>query len=495
MFHLALTALGSHQGCCEDAGRVVSRRRDRNRATPGAESLEVRDCPSGLLGSAESAHALIAAPHAAAEARHHEAHRAAPSKRVKQATEQTIYVAPKGSLGAAAGKTARHPLGSLTLALKRARPGSTIVLAPGAYTQDAGMTGKSDITIIGAANGASVLAPPGGQALKIYSSSNITIEDVAFRTGGSGGVGLAIAGSSVNLVNVSTDGTIGDGVVVTGYAGQNAVVNAASSHFDASQAGDGMDVQDGATVTINGCTFNDNGTAGGSGGGTGLSVEGNSQATITNSQLVGNTNSDLVGFGQAQVTAQGDTFSDSKKGDGAIFSAQTSVNLTGNTFASNGTVVGFASGFNGLEFDAFTGSAVVSGNTFSNNTANGIFIGGASQTLQITGNTFDDNLVGLDMDASAAPIGALIQGNTFTGAAGSADQGLVAAGSGVTATIGGFGAAQNTFANYGYQLSILQYHSSGSDESIGCPNLSILTNTYLSGGQAVSSSQAIAPCS
>jgi Right handed beta helix region len=468
MFQLALSALSANRGCRNAGLREDSRRRRRNRMTPGVDSLEVRDCPSGAashLGLAETAHALVA---------------------TKQRAAQTIYVSPRGKTGATAGKNASHPA-SLTVALKRARAGATIVLAPGVYTQVAGMTGKSGITIEGAAGNSSILAASGAFAAKVYSSSGITIENVSFRS--PNGSGLAVVGSSVNLVNVQADGSHGDGVVVNG----GGVVNASGSHFDASQTGDGMDVQ-GGSATISGCTFNGNGTAGGSGGGTGLSVEGNSQVTITNSQLSGNTNSNLVAFNQAKVTAQGDTFSGSRKGDGAIFSGQTTVNLTGNTFASNGTVVGATSGFNGVEFyNDFTGSAVVSGNTFSNNTASGLFISGASQTVQITGNTFDGNFVGLNMDASSAPINAVIQGNTFTVTPGSTYQGLDAAGSGVTATIGGSGSAQNIFENYAYQRSILQFHVSNG-QTVGCPNLSILANSYLSGGSSVDPSQAILPC-
>ena len=49
---------------------------------------------------------------------------------------------------------------------------------------------------------------------------NITIENVWFHSQGSQGRGLAVVGSSVTLQNIKTDGTLGDGVVVTGNAGQ-----------------------------------------------------------------------------------------------------------------------------------------------------------------------------------------------------------------------------------------------------------------------------------
>lgn len=515
MFHRGPSATNPGRARHEADARGASRRR-RNRLTPGAEALEVRDCPSGLAAQVavpESAHALHAAQtearHLRAELRHESLlarrearaeahhlrarHRPAPHQAHHRANRHrppssplTIYVAPSGRVNTAAGKTSADPLGSLAVALKRAGDGSTIVLAPGVYTQAVGLSGKSGIDIVGAANGSSILAGPGAFAMKIYSSSGITLQDVAIRS--PNGSGLAVFGSSVSLVNVSTNGSHADGVVINGGGS----VTATASHFDASQTGDGMDVQSGSAA-VNGCTFNGNGTAGSSAGGTGLSAEGNSHVTIANSQLVGNVNANLVGYNQSSVTAQGSSFSNSQQGDGAIFSNQATVNLSGDTFASNGTARGYASGFNGVEFTQYSGNAVLSGDTFVNNTASGIFVGGASQALQITGNTFASNLVGLNLDASVAPIVALVAGNTFTTAPGSGDQGLVAAGSGVTATIGGAGTAGNTFQNFASQRSILQYHTSGSS-TIGCPNLNIGSNSYTSGGVAESADQAVLPC-
>jgi parallel beta-helix repeat protein len=490
MFQLALTALGCRHSRRAAVERDASRRRRRNRLAPVTESLEVRDCPSGAashLGLAESAHALLATKHTAAQT----SHEAIPMKKVKQKAPQTIYVSPKGKTGATAGRNASHAA-SLTVALKRAKAGATIVLAPGVYTQLAAINGKSGITIQGAANNSSILAASGNYAAKVYSSSGITLENVWFRS--PNGSGLAIVGSSVNLVNVRTDGTHGYGVVVGGAG----TVNATSSHFDSVQTGDGLDVRDGS-ATVNGCTFNNNGTAGGSiPGGSGLSAEASSHVTITNSQLNGNLNSNLVAYNQAQVNAQDSTFNSSRKGNGAIFSDQVSVSLSGNTFASNGQVFGPTTGFNGIEFfSKFTGSATISGNTFTGNTESGLFISGTSSAIQVTGNTFTDNFVGLNMDASSASVNAVIKGNTFMVALGSTYQGLDAAGSGVTATIGGDGSAQNIFKNYAYgrtgQSSILQFHVSAG-QTVGCPNLSILTNTYLSGGNPVDPSQAILPC-
>jgi parallel beta-helix repeat protein len=481
MFQHALTALTRGGGRYQAHCRADSERRRRNRLDPGAESLELRDCPSGLsahLGYGESAHALLARTHSLT----HESHEAVPAEKVRTRGPQTIYVAPKGKLGLSAGKNAAHPLGSLTLALKRAKPGATIILAPGVYTQTAGMTGKSGITIQGAAGNASILAGSGNYALKVYSSSGITIENVWFRA--PNGSGLAIVGSSVNLQNVETNGSHDDGAVVAGGAS----VNVTSSHFDSAQTGNGMDLQ-GGTATITGSTFNNNGTAGGSqqGAGSGLSVEGNSQVNITNSQFVGNLNANFVSFGQAQVTAQGSTFAQSQQGDGALFAGSGAVDLRGNTFSMNSTVKGFipGSGFDGVEFFyTFTGSAILSGNTFSDNTAIGVYIGSSSSPIQVLNNTFDNNVVGVDLDAAVAPLSAVVQGNTFTVPAGSAavKQGVAADGSGVTATIGGTGSQENTFQNYVSGSAIVQENVNGNAAGVlvpvGNPNLTILDNNF-----------------
>jgi parallel beta-helix repeat protein len=237
--------------------------------------------------------------------------------------------------------------------------------------------------------------------------------------------------------------------------------------------GNGLNVE-GGSATVANCTFNNNGTAQGNiPGGSGLSAEGSSQVTITNSQLAGNAKSNLAVFGQAQVTAQGSTFSGSRNGDGAIVDQQASVNFTGDTFASNGTIVDYAKGYNGVEFAfGYSGSAVLSGNTFLDNTADGIFVGGSSQSMQITNNVFDGNLVGLNLNGSQSPVNAVVQGNTFTVPVGSSPifQGVVAAGSGVTATIGGTGTQENSFQNYAKDEAIVQENISGN------PHLTIPSN-------------------
>jgi hypothetical protein len=161
------------------------------------------------------------------------------------------------------------------------------------------------------------------------------------------------------------------------------------------------------------------------------------------------------------------------------------VNLVDNTFASNGKVLGEVSGFNGVEFlTGYTGTAVVTGNTFQNNTANGLFVGGASNKIQITNNTFDNNIVGVFLNFSTVPIIATVQGNRFVVPVGSpeTDEGIQANGSGVTVTIGGAGALENTIDGYDDFEFIVLANS---------PNATILANVYTRAGIAIPPSEAI----
>jgi hypothetical protein len=285
-------------------------------------------------------------------------------------------------------------------------------------------------------------------------------------------------------------------VVVTSYNGQTGVLNATSSHFDAVQTGDGLDLQAGSAATINDCTFNGDGTAPNvSNSSNGLVLEANATANISNSQFIGNTNAGLGALGSSQVTAQGCTFSSNKKGDGAIFFDQSSANLTNNTFASNGEVVG-SSGLDGLEFYVnFAGTAVVSGNVFENNTGAGLFIGSAPNTVQVVNNVFSNNPWGIFLAANGTSINVNVQSNSFSvpSSAPSDFFGLLAVGRGVSATVGGSGSQSNDFNGFSNLVFIAQGHTLGSQE-IGCPTLNILGNTFERAGTTIPPSEAIQPC-
>ncbi len=591
----AVTSIVARLGQVNGAGE---RRRSRRRIRPFGEALEVRDCPSGLAAQVTvERHDRAAIRHEPAAIRHehtvltreHRAAllRAAELRRLRQTRHktphqkkgasgapQTIYVAPKGKLRGPAGKTAAHPLGSLTLALQHAASGSTIVLAPGVYAVDAKLIGKSNITIQGAAGGSSIIAAPTGNALLVQASSNVTINNVAFHAPGAGGAGVIVLGSSVNLNNVTTSNTYGYGLVASSYGGQGSSVNVAGSQFDGSQNADGFHLTAGASATITGSWFDNNGGSPGSDS-NGIGLEGGSSATITNSMFSGNALDGLLAVGNAQVTISGSTFTGSRMGsglqlndsstatisnstfngngtaagvtqvsngldmsgssqatitgsqfddntngglvasdssrikvqqssfvgnvhgDGAIFFSQANVTLIGNTIASNGQVVGITTGLNGVEFfgapgqaNTYTGTAVVSNNSFQSNTANGIFVDGGGN-LTISDNQFTGNVVGIFLDGAGAPINATVVGNTIVTPINSpiGNNGITLQGTGLTATIGGSGQSANTIENFSDYAFIVV--SAGSGPLAGSPHDSLLANSYLQNGHSIPSSEAV----
>jgi hypothetical protein len=308
----------------------------------------------------------------------------------------------------------------------------------------------------------------------------------------------------VSVQNIKTDGTNGDGVLVTGNAGRTASLNATSSQFDGTQTGSGLEIDGGGVANITGSTFDGNGTSpAATQTSNGLVLFGNGQVNVTNSHFDGNTNEGLVASDQSQVAVQGSVFSFNQNGNGALFFSQSTVNLSGNTFASNGAPNASLQ-LGGVEFYGvpnssgnYTGTAVVSNNVFLNNTLYGIYIGSASQAVQILNNQFENNVVGiflssLHLGVPAAPVNAIIQGNTIEIPSPSTDdtyKGIIGWGSQVSATIGGPGAAGNTLENYDY-LATTPDNGFFIFES-GGPTLMIQANTFTSAGNPVTQADAI----
>lgn len=495
-----LTSLRVHVESGQAKGGKAASRRARRRRIPDMDSLENRLCLSTVtpaLAVHQERHVEVMAHHATPRrhvpmAVHRQSHRVSHLKKPKLL--QTIYVSASGKMGRNAGRTVQRPLGDLNKALKMIKPGGTIILAPGVYSQNLVVSQKSNITIIGAANQSSIIAPRGGDGIKVALSNNITIANVWLRA--PNGRGMTIMGASVNVTNIRTDGTHGDGVAVARYRGQGASLNAYSSQFNAVQTGSGLALQGGSSAVINGCTFNGDGTSANvTQASNGLVLTDDAVANIVNSQFIGNTNSGMVALDNSRVTVQASNFSSNVKGNGALFIGNSTADLRGNYFASNGVTRGATTGLNGLEFiNGFAGTALVSGNSFINNTAMGIYVGGGPNNLQIVGNLFDGNVIGLLMDtASGSTINATVVGNTIRSPMDDSqtNAGILAIGRGLTATIGGDGSLGNTIQNYRPGLFIYVADGDGDAHDAGFPNLTILTNSYTSDGVVVSPSTAI----
>jgi parallel beta-helix repeat protein len=139
---------------------------------------------------------------------------------------------------------------------------------------------------------------------------------------------------------------------------------------------------------------------------------------------------------------------------GAYYELQSTGEITGNVFDGNGARgTRGPGGNNGVEIAGLNAPMTISGNTFSNNTLNGIFI--EDQTVNVLNNTFFNNYVGVTVANSRnRPVNVTIKGNLFDlptsplYSEGVFMQSSTAAS--LTITIGGAAAAdKNTFRNYG----------------------------------------------
>jgi Right handed beta helix region len=469
-------------------GRSLGVTRGRRRVLPATELLESRDCRS-VLAPSPAFEDDLARPRDA----HLQARKASPKVKGLLA----IYVAPGGRNKPTSG-TKKHPLGNIDLAIKRAKPGATIYLAPGVYSQSIAILKHPNLTIDGAANGTSIIAPSSGDAIDVNNSTGITLNNLWLRSERSGGRGLAILGSAVTASGIKTDLTNLDGVVVAGYLGNTGSLVATASHFDSVQTGVGLFLEQGSTASISGCTFNNDGVALNAPAlSAGLVLTGNAQASIVSSQFDNDPYGGLVGTQTSQVTAQQSTFSGSTRGDGALFFDQTTVHLQNNTFSSNGVTPGPTTGLNGVELnDDFTGTALINGNNFLNNTGDGLYIGSAPQIVQIDNNVFENNFTGLALNATGGPINVTVQGDIFLVTAGAAadDLGLWALGSGVTATIGGAGNLADTFSNFNNYYFIFPADTGDFPvQDLGYPNLILDGESFVRNGAPVPQSLAIAP--
>lgn len=120
-----------------------------------------------------------------------------------------------------------------------------------------------------------------------------------------------------------------------------------------------------------------------------------------------------------------------------------------------------------------------------------MFIGSTGNSIKIVNNVFSNNVVGVFMDSTNGSIGATVLGNTIVLPVGTADiyAGVVAIGSGVTATIGGSGADGNTLENYTNYNFIKD--AVGSGQNAGTPHQTIPANTFTNNGRTVPPSLAI----
>ncbi len=306
-----------------------------------------------------------------------------------------------------AEQQARRPIHceNIDTAIKKAKPGATIYLAAGVLTPKAsGSCSTTNLTIIGADERRKASSHRrAATAIDVNHSTGITLDNLWLRAEGSGGVGTGGAGSSVTVNRIETDQCNSNGVGRRRVPGRHRVVGRKRQATSIrSRPESACSCEEAQAASINGCTFDNDGTAPNvTTLSNGMVLTGNAQVNVVNSQFNGNTN---VRLGRlADVAGDGPRMHVQRQSTQAMersSSTRQPSNLQNNTFSSNGEVAGPTTGLDGVELNNdFTGTALIEGNSFLGNTGDGLYIGSAPEVVQVLDNVFQNNFVGVALNA------------------------------------------------------------------------------------------------
>ena len=378
-------------------------------------------------------------------------------------TANSIFVRA-GATGSANG-TQKMPYPTIGAALTANPPAGTIIrIAAGNYPERVSISQKSNWTFHGAGPTATHINPALGDVFSAFRSQNITLRDIHFISqgpdGSTPGRGIINLGSSMTLEHISTAGGWDNGLVAAQFSGNLATLNVDRSSFDSSRIGNGIQLDTGTTATVSRSSASDNGTQPmnmppppAAPGGRGIVLFNNASITLTFSNVNRNHDGGILMTHTSHAVLRNNFVSQNGTA-GAYYELQTTGEITGNVFANNGARgTRGPGGNNGVEIAGLAAPMTISGNTFSGNTLNGIFI--EDGTVNVLNNTFFDNFVGVTVANSRnRPVNVTIKGNLFElpgnplYSEGVFMQSSTAAS--MTITIGGAAAAdKNTFRNYG----------------------------------------------
>ena len=306
------------------------------------------------------------------------------------------YVSLLGLLAthAASAATLLVPTNFATIqdAITAAAPGDTVLVAPGLYSEQLDLLGKS-LTIQSAGNASNTtINSSAGPIVRVVNSANATLRGFtitgAFGVIGSGGAVLS-EGSTLTVDScIITSNSVTDGVGAAIYVNaggltllNSTISNNGASFVDAATSGVGAAVSiNNATATITGTTFSGN-VATSMGGGA-LGVTGTSVVTLNTSTFENNA---------ANVPSGATTLG----GGGAISVRDTaSLSISGGAFTNNLSERGAGGAIRVGASSGMSPSLTLQGVTFTTNTASGsggaVAFGGTG-ACSISLCTFDGN--------------------------------------------------------------------------------------------------------
>jgi hypothetical protein len=373
-------------------------------------------------------------------------------------------VNPASSLFVRAGAvggtgTQALPYGTVNQALAASSPGTIIRIAVGNYPENVLVFREADLTFLGAGvkathlQGGSATAPPSSptDAVTVFESPNIVFRNLHVKSPDQRGI--VNQGSGLTLDRITTiknwsHGVLGVGTTIT------AGLLIESSNINKSRMGNGLRLEGGVVATVRRSTINGSGrllteprpTA--SGNGRGVESFGNSQLTLEYSTVNNSYDGGLLLVQTTNAIIRYSTINGSGT-NGVFLGNSVSAQIYGNDMDGNGTAGtrGAATGYNAIEVaNGWNGPLLqIDDNWLLRSTTNGVYVGGSAVNVQVSGNYFYDNFLGLTI---ANPSTVTLQSNLFElPLAQAAEEGILIVGPGPTVSVGGPGTA-NTFRNF-----------------------------------------------
>ncbi len=332
------------------------------------------------------------------------------------------------------------PYATIGQARNASQDGSVIRVAGGTYTESVSLVGPTanatyghnNLKLLGVSRRAVKLAPStsNADAITLWAASGDIIENLNIAPPATGRNGIVLcsstcaynlAGSSATIAFNTITGTPGYGILLTGQS--QATINYNSISGSVNYSGIGLQGGPASNPTSATIAYNEianNGPVNGADGGNGIDARNSSIVNAVGNDIHDNGRFGIIGTTDAHLAITSNTIASNVLNGiilcgGGTGSSDTSVaTITGNTINGNGTLGGF--GYNGIEFySTCIGAQTVTGNTFANNTLNGIYIGSGS--LDASNNTFSNNKNGMTLqsnNSSTANTIVHLFGNNYT---------------------------------------------------------------------------------
>lgn len=279
---------------------------------------------------------------------------------------------------------------TLEEAVKKVKPGATIILSSGTHSLSEELLIEKEITLIGSGMGQTILRSSIAPVLSFQLlNGSVSLTGISFQYAGStaGSVVYITTQDDVKITDCEFSGGIYDAALETSGVGLSLIASSGAirnSRFVNNQL-DGLGFFGISTLTIENSIFNENGQSG-------LHIGAGYSGVVSGSEFSGNTGSGIIVVDPSTPVIQDNRITNNQE-SGIVYWFGASGTASGNQISSNG--------LDGISVQEAS-SPAISGNTISDNGQAGIYFStgaiGLAESNECTGNQW-----GIYVDAASSP--------------------------------------------------------------------------------------------